>query len=143
MRDTVRGAYPGGSVTTLLTAAVSTTSWRPFSSVRGRLRRASGGGAPALARVGILGRPCHRHHLHHLDQPGLRRVRIEPARGVGILSILLMLGHTLFATIAVRRGDEQVLQEFHKISLMVWALWMVTLVRAWGPPCGGYSASKS
>lgn len=51
---------------------------------------------------------------------------------LGVLSILLMLGHTLFATIAVRRGDERVLQEFHKISLTVWALWMITLVTGFG-----------
>ncbi|MHB8869134.1 MAG: HsmA family protein [Thermoleophilia bacterium] len=51
---------------------------------------------------------------------------------LGVLSILLMFGHTLFATIAVRRGNERVLQEFHKISLTVWALWMITLVTGFG-----------
>lgn len=47
---------------------------------------------------------------------------------LGILAILLMIVHAVWATVAIMRADERVLRDFHKFSLAVWSLWMVTLV---------------
>ncbi len=51
---------------------------------------------------------------------------------LGVLAILLMIIHAVWATIAIVRADERVLHDFHKFSLAVWALWMVTLVTGFG-----------
>lgn len=51
---------------------------------------------------------------------------------LGVLSILLMLLHAVWATVAIRQGKEEVLRDFHKFSLVVWGLWMVTLVTGFG-----------
>jgi len=51
---------------------------------------------------------------------------------LGLLAILLMIIHAVWATIAIVRADERVLHDFHKFSLAVWALWMVTLVTGFG-----------
>jgi uncharacterized repeat protein (TIGR03987 family) len=47
---------------------------------------------------------------------------------LGVASILLMLVHCVWATIAIVRDDKAVLERFHRFSLTVWALWTVTLV---------------
>lgn len=51
---------------------------------------------------------------------------------LGLLAILLMIIHAVWATIAIVRANERVLLDFHKFSLAVWALWMVTLVTGFG-----------
>jgi len=51
---------------------------------------------------------------------------------LGMLAILLMIIHAVWATIAIVRSNESVLHDFHKFSLAVWALWMVTLVTGFG-----------
>ncbi|MBL8095830.1 MAG: TIGR03987 family protein [Anaerolineales bacterium] len=43
----------------------------------------------------------------------------------GALGILFMLGHTLWATVALWLKQESVLIGFHRFSLAVWALWLV------------------
>ncbi len=43
----------------------------------------------------------------------------------GALGILFMLGHTLWATLALVLKQEKVLLSFHRFSLAVWALWLV------------------
>ncbi len=43
----------------------------------------------------------------------------------GMLGILFMLGHTLWATVALWLKQEKVLISFHRFSLAVWALWLV------------------
>lgn len=43
----------------------------------------------------------------------------------GALGILFMLGHTLWATLALVLKQEKVLVSFHRFSLAVWALWLV------------------
>jgi uncharacterized repeat protein (TIGR03987 family) len=47
---------------------------------------------------------------------------------LGIASILLMLVHCVWATVAVIQNRKPVLESFHRFSLTVWALWTVTLV---------------
>jgi len=43
----------------------------------------------------------------------------------GMLAIVLMLSHALWATIVFIRKDEQKLRDFHKFSLFVWLVWLV------------------
>ena len=43
----------------------------------------------------------------------------------GLLAIILMLGHALWATLVFVRKDEQKLRDFHKFSLFVWLVWLV------------------
>ena len=43
----------------------------------------------------------------------------------GVLAIILMLGHALWATLVFVRKDEQKLRDFHKFSLFVWLVWLV------------------
>ena len=43
----------------------------------------------------------------------------------GVLAIILMLGHALWATLVFVRKDEQKLGDFHKFSLFVWLVWLV------------------
>ena len=49
----------------------------------------------------------------------------EPHTLTGQIALWLMLAHAIWATVAVRRGDEQVLRRFHRYSLFVWIVWLV------------------
>jgi uncharacterized repeat protein (TIGR03987 family) len=46
----------------------------------------------------------------------------------GATAIVLMLVHSTWATFALLRKQDDVLHQFHKFSVFVWALWMVALV---------------
>ena len=46
----------------------------------------------------------------------------------GVLAIILMLGHALWATLVFVRKDEQKLRDFHKFSLFVWLVWLVPFI---------------
>lgn len=43
----------------------------------------------------------------------------------GLLAILLMLIHAIWATIVLVRRDERAIFNFHKFSLVVWLIWLV------------------
>jgi uncharacterized repeat protein (TIGR03987 family) len=43
----------------------------------------------------------------------------------GMIAILLMLIHAVWATVALWRGDEHVLANFHRFSLAVWLIWLI------------------
>ena len=43
----------------------------------------------------------------------------------GVLAIILMLSHALWATLVFVQKDEQKLCDFHKFSLFVWLVWLV------------------
>ncbi len=43
----------------------------------------------------------------------------------GMVAIVFMLGHALWATIVFMGKDEQKLLNFHKFSLFVWLVWLV------------------
>jgi uncharacterized repeat protein (TIGR03987 family) len=47
---------------------------------------------------------------------------------LGVAAIGLMLFHTAWAAWVVWRGSEGLKRSFHRFSIVVWALWMVTLV---------------
>jgi uncharacterized repeat protein (TIGR03987 family) len=46
----------------------------------------------------------------------------------GATALLLMLGHATWATAVILRGDERALVTFHRVSVIVWAIWLVPFV---------------
>ena len=42
----------------------------------------------------------------------------------GLLAILLMFIHALWAYLVLRKKDENALNNFHKFSLFVWIIWL-------------------
>ena len=47
---------------------------------------------------------------------------------VGAIAVALMLGHAVWASIALALRQERVLRVFHKFSVHIWALWMVAFL---------------
>ncbi len=43
----------------------------------------------------------------------------------GLLAILLMLVHAVWATIVLLRKDERWISNFHRFSVFVWTVWLV------------------
>jgi uncharacterized repeat protein (TIGR03987 family) len=43
----------------------------------------------------------------------------------GALAIVLMMGHAVWAVLALASKKEAVLQNFHKFSLFVWVIWLI------------------
>lgn len=46
----------------------------------------------------------------------------------GAAALLLMLGHALLATVALVRREEHTLRTFYRISITVWAIWLIPFV---------------
>ena len=43
----------------------------------------------------------------------------------GVIAIVLMLIHAVWATIALIQKDEKVLTTFHRFSVLVWLIWLI------------------
>jgi uncharacterized repeat protein (TIGR03987 family) len=43
----------------------------------------------------------------------------------GVLAILLMIVHAVWATAVLVRKDERAIVNFHKFSVVVWAIWLI------------------
>jgi uncharacterized repeat protein (TIGR03987 family) len=43
----------------------------------------------------------------------------------GVIAILLMLVHAIWATVVLIRKDERWIVSFHKFSVVVWAIWLI------------------
>jgi uncharacterized repeat protein (TIGR03987 family) len=43
----------------------------------------------------------------------------------GLLAIILMLIHAIWATIVLLRKDEKMILSFHKFSIFVWLVWLI------------------
>jgi uncharacterized repeat protein (TIGR03987 family) len=43
----------------------------------------------------------------------------------GLIAILLMFIHALWALIVLLRNDEKALMDFHKFSVVVWLIWLI------------------
>jgi uncharacterized repeat protein (TIGR03987 family) len=43
----------------------------------------------------------------------------------GVIAILLMLVHALWAFVVLIRKDEKMITNFHKFSLVVWVIWLI------------------
>jgi uncharacterized repeat protein (TIGR03987 family) len=46
----------------------------------------------------------------------------------GLIAILLMLFHAVWATIVIVRKNEKLILQFHKFSLVVWIIWLIPMV---------------
>ena len=46
----------------------------------------------------------------------------------GIIAILLMLIHAVWATIVLLRKDEKMQLTFHRFSLAVWCIWLIPFI---------------
>ncbi len=43
----------------------------------------------------------------------------------GLLAIILMLIHALWATLVLLRRDEKMIVNFHRFSVLVWLIWLI------------------
>jgi uncharacterized repeat protein (TIGR03987 family) len=43
----------------------------------------------------------------------------------GLVAIVLMLVHAVWATVVLARRDERLIVGFHRFSVVVWAIWLV------------------
>ncbi len=43
----------------------------------------------------------------------------------GLIAIILMLVHALWALITLLKKDEDALNNFHKFSIIVWVIWLI------------------
>jgi uncharacterized repeat protein (TIGR03987 family) len=43
----------------------------------------------------------------------------------GAAAILLMIVHAVWATVVLARKDERAIVNFHKFSVVVWAIWLI------------------
>jgi uncharacterized repeat protein (TIGR03987 family) len=43
----------------------------------------------------------------------------------GLIAILLMLIHAVWASVVLARKNEQAIVNFHKFSLVVWLIWLI------------------
>jgi uncharacterized repeat protein (TIGR03987 family) len=43
----------------------------------------------------------------------------------GVLAILLMFVHAIWATVVLVRKDEKMILNFHKFSIVVWFIWLI------------------
>jgi uncharacterized repeat protein (TIGR03987 family) len=51
------------------------------------------------------------------------------AHGItGVIAIILMMIHALWATVVLVRKDEKAMHTFHRFSIAVWLIWLVPFV---------------
>ena len=43
----------------------------------------------------------------------------------GIIAIVLMVFHSLWATLVLKRGNEKLIAQFHIFSMFVWLIWLI------------------
>lgn len=46
----------------------------------------------------------------------------------GLLAILLMLFHVIWATLVIARKDKAMINNFHKFSILVWLIWLIPYI---------------
>lgn len=46
----------------------------------------------------------------------------------GVIAILLMAFHAIWATVVIVRKDEKMAYSFHKFSLSVWLVWLIPFI---------------
>jgi uncharacterized repeat protein (TIGR03987 family) len=46
----------------------------------------------------------------------------------GTAALLLMLGHALLASAALLRREEHTLRTFYRVSITVWAIWLIPFI---------------
>ena len=51
------------------------------------------------------------------------------AHGItGLIAIILMMIHAVWATVVLIRKDEKAMHTFHRLSIVVWAIWLIPYV---------------
>jgi len=58
-----------------------------------------------------------------MDMAGGMAVNVHAL--TGLIAIVLMLIHAIWATIVLVRKDENMILNFHKFSVMVWVIWLI------------------
>jgi len=58
-----------------------------------------------------------------MDMAGGMAVNVHAL--TGLIAIVLMLIHAVWATIVLVRKDENMILNFHKLSVMVWVIWLI------------------
>lgn len=58
-----------------------------------------------------------------MDYAGAWRANLHGLSGAA--AILLMIVHAVWATIVWVRKDERALVQFHRFSILVWAIWLI------------------
>jgi uncharacterized repeat protein (TIGR03987 family) len=43
----------------------------------------------------------------------------------GVLAIVLMFVHAIWATVVLVKKDEKMIANFHKFSIAVWVIWLI------------------
>jgi uncharacterized repeat protein (TIGR03987 family) len=43
----------------------------------------------------------------------------------GLIAIILMFIHAIWAAVVLRRNDEKLILNFHKFSVVVWLIWLI------------------
>jgi len=46
----------------------------------------------------------------------------------GLLAIILMLFHAIWATLVLLRRNEAMKQKFHRLSMVVWLIWLIPFI---------------
>lgn len=46
----------------------------------------------------------------------------------GTLAIILMIVHAIWATVVLVKNDEDLAKNFHRLSIAVWAIWLVPYI---------------
>lgn len=46
----------------------------------------------------------------------------------GMLAILLMLFHAIWATIVIVKDNKESMKNFHKFSILVWVIWLIPYI---------------
>ena len=46
----------------------------------------------------------------------------------GLVAIILMLFHAVWATSVIVRKDEKMILQFHKFSIVVWIIWLIPML---------------
>jgi len=54
--------------------------------------------------------------------------RWEFHTATGMLALLLMFGHAVWATAVLARRQESQMRTFHRTSLVVWTIWLIPFV---------------
>ena len=51
------------------------------------------------------------------------------AHGItGMIAIVLMMIHAVWATVVLARKDEKTMHTFHRFSIIVWVIWLIPFV---------------
>ena len=58
-----------------------------------------------------------------MDMAG--RITLDIHGVTGVLAILLMVVHAVWASVVLVRKDEKAIVNFHKFSVVVWAIWLI------------------